>query len=292
MSFETIGGVTDGVARLMAMRATAAKAPDTGSVRWPSAWGLQHLVMGSETVSLPHRQARVLRARPADPAWLSCPLCLGSGFQHVEAGARDCPQCSGLRRRIDMVARSGLPAGAATNTQDRYNFNRQGVPSDIGDHLSRVERGDGPGLLLYGGNGLGKTHLAHAITLEVCGSGRPATFVFWPDYLDRVRACFGSDTLSADDVRAPLVGSSGLVVIDDIGAEKPSDFTREEATKVIDALSREGRLVVVTTNLNPAGRPGTPLSMADAIGVRAYSRLSELCAGVRMGGVDFRVAKG
>lgn len=288
-----VDAASETVRRLMAMREKATGGAPLRSVRWPEMWGLEHIRLGSRTVSQVHRQARMLDAAPMDPEWLHCDRCHGTAAEYDDHGARACRQCSGLHQRLEMLARCSLPASAASHTLRTYNFRRPGVPSDLVARLEAVVRGEGiyKGLMLFGGVGVGKTHLAHGVVLEMCAElGRPARFVYWPDYLDRIRACFGSDTHHPEVVRATIAGSAGLLVIDDMGAEKATDWTREEATKLIDMRYREGRPVLVTTNLNPGGAAGTPMAMVDALGVRTHSRLYDMTDVVAMGGTDHRVA--
>jgi DNA replication protein DnaC len=74
---------------------------------------------------------------------------------------------------------------------------------------------------------------------------------------------------------------AALLVIDDIGAEKPSEWTQERIYSVIDHRYANCMPLIVTSNLPPS-------KLADQIGERAASRLAEMCQVVAMTGTDRR----
>ena len=74
---------------------------------------------------------------------------------------------------------------------------------------------------------------------------------------------------------------AALLVIDDIGAEKPSEWTQERVYSVIDHRYANCLPLIVTSNLPPS-------KLADQIGERAASRLAEMCEVVAMTGTDRR----
>lgn len=281
-------GVVEALERLRAARPAPSPVP---SIDWPAAWGLDHLALGERVVSRPHRQVHLLDAQPADPAWLSCPRCGGSAWEATDRGVKPCSQCAGLHQRIEAVRRSGLPASAAAHTLGGYDFDRPGVPADLKKRLWACAqgRGESPGLMLVGTRGVGKTHLAHGLALLLAAErGEPARVLVWPDYLDRIRATFdgGGD---AQQVRDAAAGCPGLLVLDDVGAERATAWTVEEATKLVDARYRDGGPVLVTTNCNPGGGPDDAGSLAGAVGPRAHSRLMGMCEVVALGGTDRRI---
>ncbi len=84
-----------------------------------------------------------------------------------------------------------------------------------------------------------------------------------------------------------------LLILDDIGAEKASEWTQERLYSVIDHRYANCLPLIVTSNLPPGDLPGKPGAaprnpLAGQIGARAESRLAEMCEVVAMTGTDRR----
>ena len=135
---------------------------------------------------------------------------------------------------------------------------------------------DTRGLVLYGATGRGKTHLACAIVNAVIDSGAFALFL-------------PSVEIPKDDQDAVLELTDRdmvpLLVLDDLGAEKPTDRLLECLHIIVDGrLSAEAPLVV-TTNLD---ENGLRTELGDYCGPRMVGRLREMCEWVPVGGEDRR----
>lgn len=144
------------------------------------------------------------------------------------------------------------------------------------------------GLLLYGDAGVGKTHLAVALMKEVIRrKGGRAVFYETRELLKLVRDTYtqGADA-SELDVLKPVLEAE-LLVLDDLGAEKKSEWVEETLGLVVNTRYSERRLTVFTTNLSDADNT-EPTSFAFQLGLRTRSRLKEMCDWIRMEGVDTR----
>ena len=137
------------------------------------------------------------------------------------------------------------------------------------------------GLLLCGGYGTGKTTAACAVAIEAA-KRHPVRFTTMPDLVAR----------AADFERGGLdvYRNCRLLVLDDLGKERPTAFAAAEVYGIVDYRSREGKPVVVTTNLDAAGlvrhfKAAFGEGMAGAI----VSRLMGACDVVRMDGEDWRM---
>ena len=104
-----------------------------------------------------------------------------------------------------------------------------------------------------------------------------------PELLERIRRSFNAPTQSEnfDD----LADTPQLLVLDDLGAEKPSDWVRERLYTIINRRYEHCRPTIVTSNL-------TIDQLAKQVGSRVASRLCELCEVVELQGTDRRKTKG
>lgn len=144
------------------------------------------------------------------------------------------------------------------------------------------------GLLFYGDAGVGKTHLAVALMREaIATKGARAVFYETRELLKLVRDTYtGTAELTELDVLRPVVGAD-LLVLDDLGAEKKSEWVDETLGLVINSRYSERRLTVLTTNLRDVENT-EPGSFAYHLGLRTRSRLKEMCEWLPIEGVDTR----
>lgn len=141
------------------------------------------------------------------------------------------------------------------------------------------------GLYLTGQVGTGKTHTAWAAVAAWCaqtgtlpqgGTAAPAViFTRMTDLLDDLRPGDDSRRRIRDCQRA------ALLAVDDLGAEKASEWTQERFYSVIDHRYAEELPLIVTGNLPPK-------QLAGQVGERAASRLAQMCLVVPMTGTDRR----
>ena len=106
------------------------------------------------------------------------------------------------------------------------------------------------GLYLHGNFGCGKTYLVAALFNELAKKNVHSTIIYFPEFLRSLKASFGS---SEDDynIRFDTVKESPLLLLDDIGAEKISDWARDEVLGVILQYRMEENLpTFFTSNLS------------------------------------------
>lgn len=130
-------------------------------------------------------------------------------------------------------------------------------------------------LVLTGPIGTGKTYAAAAAVRPLVELG--ATLAFWPvvRLLDQLRPGDHPDPY-AD------AASADVLVLDDLGAERPTDWTRERLYALVNDRWLAERSVVVTTNLAPP-------QLSDAVGERLSSRLLGGATIARLAGHDRRL---
>ncbi len=136
-------------------------------------------------------------------------------------------------------------------------------------------------LVLKGGYGCGKTHLAAAIANQRIEMGHPALFVSTPDLLDHLRATYSPNATTGYDERFEQIRNTPLLILDDLGTQTNSDWAQEKLYQIFNHRYN-GRLpTVVTTNLE-----------LEAIEIRIRSRMVDpsLVQIIHIAAPDFRRA--
>lgn len=89
------------------------------------------------------------------------------------------------------------------------------------------------------------------------------------------------------DVLAPVYDAE-VLVLDELGASKPTDSARESMAQIIGRRYSDGKLTIFTTNYSDERHAPSEETLEDRIGVRLRSRLYEICRTVLVSGDDYR----
>jgi len=229
---------------------------------------------------------------PAAPK--PCPRCSGSGWIPLDSDSLRVEPCAcqGDLRRRQRISAASIPRRYYHCRID--NFHDRGTGSLIAAKRKVQEfvdawpaQRDGRGLLLMGGCGAGKTHLAVAALLEIIQCGKPGRLLFsnFQDLIQAIQASFDDDaSTSKAEILRPLI-ETDLLVLDELGSQKPTTFVQDILYYVINSRYNEERVTVFTTNYVD--------ELSERIGERLRSRLHEMTEEVRLTGVpDYRVGKG
>ena len=136
------------------------------------------------------------------------------------------------------------------------------------------------GLLLFGDVGTGKSFLAGCIANALLDQDVPVLMTNFPTILSRLCGTFGED-------RTAFLNSLGdydLLIIDDLGAERNTEYALEQMFSIIDSRYRCNKPLIVTTNLK-LDELKHPRDLAHA---RIYDRILERCAPILFAGKNFR----
>lgn len=132
------------------------------------------------------------------------------------------------------------------------------------------------GLMLFGQMGCGKTFYAQCIANAVIDQGR---MVMYTSIRRLVRAMKNE----AEFVLRSVKGCD-LLVLDDLGAERNTEFMAEQAFEIINTRYEAHKPLIVTTNLDPNALK----SEQDLTYGRAYQRVLEMCPAVKIEGATRR----
>lgn len=126
------------------------------------------------------------------------------------------------------------------------------------------------GLLMIGPVGCGKTHLAIAVLQEVIGKGYTGLYYNSPNLLRDLRATMDKENFTTEDELLEEVTTTDLLVFDDVGAEKSSEYVLDRFYLIINERYEAGKPVIITTNLDHEG-------LENRLGERIVSRMLEMC---------------
>jgi DNA replication protein DnaC len=141
---------------------------------------------------------------------------------------------------------------------------------------------EGRGLWLFGDTGTGKTTLAMLISKAALETGKTVAIYSLPKLLARIRRTYDSEP-GGDSYLSffERLTSVDLLHIDDLGAEKRSDWVLEQLYALVNERYEAQRSILITTNL-----PHPELE--EQIGSRTVSRLTQICDEVEVRGDDRR----
>jgi DNA replication protein DnaC len=155
------------------------------------------------------------------------------------------------------------------------------------------------GLCLIGSPGIGKTHLAVAVLRRVIlNTGARGLFYDTRDLLRVIRSTYNPLVRTAEmDILRPVM-EADLLVLDDIGSEKTSEWVEETMNLIVNTRYNERRHTIFTSNYldtpdDAADESAETLKQAESlkerIGFRIHSRLHEMCDFLEYDGADYRL---
>jgi len=174
------------------------------------------------------------------------------------------------------VRSAGLPSSVKGPTPREFvagtfaNFtDRQGTEDALEMALDFTVGNTEPIVTFVGPPGSGKTHLLEAIGRQFLDQGRTVRYELVAHLLQRLRSSFNMNEESR--VMEVCYGAD-VLLLDDLGLEKPSDWVREQITALVDERWRNNRLLVVGTN-------ESHITIEEKLGPRLASRLFDRSSG-------------
>ncbi len=213
------------------------------------------------------------------------PMCLCK----CEAAKRDAEQAEYKRRQrmleIEKMRKIGFPesemAGWTFANDDKLNAKTSGIAKNYADNFEKMKEAK-KGLLLYGAVGTGKSYHAACIVNDLIDKGYPCLMTNFSRLVNTIQGLYADKQDYIDGLN-----KFDLLVIDDLSAERDTEFMNEIVFTIIDSRYRAGLPLIITTNLT-ADEIKHP---ADIRKQRTFSRLLEMTIPVEVAGSDRRKKK-
>jgi len=225
---------------------------------------------------------------------MPCEFCDDTGWKPVdEDGVRRVVRCDCKR------AEAGQMRLASANIPRRYqhctiaNFTAYNESlkkaAAMAERLAQDFPSVGRGLFFEGQPGVGKTHLAVAMLKQVIErTGARGIFYDTRDLLRLIRSTYDASTRTTElEILRPVM-TADLLVLDDLGAEKTSEWVEETMNLIVNTRYNERRLTIFTSNYKDIPDDTDPNALLFRIGHRMRSRLHEMCDFEVLDGADYR----
>lgn len=187
--------------------------------------------------------------------------------------------------RVKKLRKMGFPdsdlASCTFENDDMTNERISNMAHRFVDNFQTFKK-SGKGLLLCGDVGSGKTYIAAAIANALIDKGHPCLVTNFPRLINTLGGMFEGKQEFIDGLN-----NFDLLVIDDLAAERNTEYMNETVQNIIDARYRAGLPLIVTTNLS-VRELNNP---SDIRKQRTYSRLMEMCFPVKVEHRDRRKEK-
>ena len=187
-----------------------------------------------------------------------------------------------FQRRTESLRRTGMP----DRKMWEYTFdNDKGYNTKLymaQNYVDRFEdlKADGRGLLLWGQTGTGKTYFAGCIANALIDKGISVYMTNFSTIINQLTGAFSEEKNQIIET----INQKSLLIIDDLGIERNTDYATEQVYNVIDTRYRSGRPMIITTNiiLDDLKNP------KDLAHKRIYDRILERCTPILIEGKNIR----
>lgn len=220
----------------------------------------------------------------------NCPRCFGTRMEIIDGkGARPCT-CRMLARQANPFDKARVPRRYLNCHFNSYEPSHTTQTQAIRFAMKFTQEFPAvdQGLLLLGPVGVGKTHLAVSILKGLTERGGfSCLFYEFGSLLKEIQDSYNSFTQSSElGVLAPVLNAD-VLVLDELGASKPTDWVKDTMAHIINTRYNDQKHTIFTTNYLDE-RQGNEETLEDRIGIRLRSRLYEMCRTIEIKGSDYR----
>ncbi len=227
---------------------------------------------------------------------MSCSLCNGTGWKATGDGAGRVTRCDCWRDAMadKLMGEARIPRRYQHCDLSTFvTYDNEGLLRTVracrkfADEFPVVDKG----LVLIGPPGIGKSHLAVAVLKQaILTRGARGIFYDVRELLKLIRSTYNPVVRTAEMEILQPVMDADLLVLDDIGAEKTSEWVEETLNLIVNTRYNERRPTIFTSNFEEKDDRTDPDSLLVRVGFRMHSRLYEMCEFLEYDGADFRHA--
>jgi len=203
-----------------------------------------------------------------------CEKCGGALYIPTEDGAVPC-DCLPAALMKQRLRAANIPPRFQQKTIESFKGNdkkRKQLRTDAKVYVQGFPPQESKkGLLFMGTTGCGKTHLAIGILKATIEKGYTGYYCNVIDFFTRLRDTFRGDTEYDEMDMLDKISKVDMLVLDDLGAEKSTDWVRDRIYAIVNARYEQNLPVLVTTNKMDLAE------LEDHVGKRIVSRLCEMC---------------
>lgn len=237
--------------------------------------------------------------RPPD-----CPLCDDTGWRpvingkldghlHDVSGVTRC-ECFSLKLSRSLSALSGIPEVFADKRLDNFKAStaaQKQLVQSARAYIRMFPTCTPPGLIFGGATGVGKTHIAVGIAAALISRNVEVKFFDAQVLLEHARQEF-DDTSDGVKGAAAAAQEPQVIVLDDIGGRRPSPWVHDIIAEILSERMARRRPTIITTGMRDEifgiERKLDEEDLADRVGVRARSKIKDMCHPIWIGGDDYR----
>ena len=161
---------------------------------------------------------------------------------------------------------------------------------DIGrKYVSNFDRAreENIGLMLFGPTGTGKTFIAFCIANELINKLTPVIAISSIGLLNKIKETYGRYGNEGEVQIINSLKNASLLILDDLGAENNTSWSKEKLYEIIDSRYRDGKPIIITPNLT-RDQLRDKLTGDDGV-YRTYDRIIEMCTPVEVKGKARRI---
>jgi DNA replication protein DnaC len=192
------------------------------------------------------------------------------------------------QKKKDYIAhmrRTGFPDDDFKNwTFENDDMSKPEITSIAKKYIENFKtfKNNGKGLLFYGTVGTGKTYAAAEIANALIDMGKPVLMTNFSRIINKLQSSFEGRQEYIDGLN-----EFDLLILDDLAAERQTEYVLENVFNVIDARYRAKKPLIITTNLS-IEQLKNPENIATA---RIYDRILERCFPIEVKGASNRRRK-
>ena len=170
-----------------------------------------------------------------------------NGFNRVSVAAEVCSNISAAKVQqsmADLLEDSLIPRPRRRNTFETYSTLNLPSSAKVAKAIALECAETGKSLILGGGVGTGKTHLAIAMANRYISQGKPVLFLNLPAMMDRMR----QETLRGENTTLQQAKNVDLLILDDAGVERVTEWRDEQLYDIVNHRYNHDLPLVITTN--------------------------------------------